>query len=144
MNPRIVLLVTVFLATGAFADDAAERAKLVGVWQPQDPAAKDAGVWTLEAKGENLRVAHSIGDQTVTEFECNTTGRECEVKDAQKKAKISMYFNGSKLVVLETKGHDIVKRQFSVVPQDDTLEVEIIPVVPDGKTETLRYHRAQH
>jgi hypothetical protein len=54
-----------------------------------------------------------------------------------------MWFNGDKLVELETKGREVVKRSFAVPQQGDTLEVEVIPIVPEGRTETLHFARAQ-
>jgi hypothetical protein len=144
---RAVSFAIILFATAAFASDSSTRAKLIGRWQPLESAAKaakEAGVWTLEAKGgDNLRVTHSLGDQKLSEFECSTTGRECEMKDSGKTAKVSMWFNGAKLVELETKGREVVKRRFAVAGQGDILEVEVIPIVPEGKPETLRFERTQ-
>jgi hypothetical protein len=54
-----------------------------------------------------------------------------------------MWFNGPKLVELETKGKEVVKRRFAVAGEGDTLEIEVIPIEPAGKTETLRFRRLQ-
>jgi len=141
---RAVSFAILLFATSAVGDDGSARAKLIGRWKPQESAAKEAGVWTLEAKnGDILRVTHSLGDQKLSELECSTTGRECEIKDSGKTAKVSMWFNGAKLVELETKGREVVKRRFAVAKQGDTLEVEIIPIVPEGRPETLRFARTQ-
>jgi hypothetical protein len=45
------------------------------------------------------------------------------------------------LVQLETRGSDVVKRRFVVQSQDDLMEVEVMPLVPPGKTEVLRFKR---
>ena len=141
MNPRMILAVAVIFAGGVFADDTSARAKLDGAWQPQDPAQSDAGLWILQTKGDTLQVTHSLGDKKLIEFECPTTGSECQVKDSGKNAKVSMWFNGPKLVELETEGKDVVKRRFAVAESGDSLELEVIPIQPDGKTETLRFRR---
>ena len=139
---RTVLFAIMFV-TAAFADDSTARARLIGHWQPAEPTAKDNGVWTLESGGGDvLRVTYSVGDQKLGEFECSTTGRECEVTDSGKSAKVSMWFNGSNLVELETKGREVLKRRFAVAEQGDTLDIEVIPIVPEGKTETLHFKRA--
>lgn len=82
-------------------------------------------------------------ERKVAEFECGTEGSECAIKDTGRHAKVSMWFNGSKLVVLETRGDRIVKRRFGVSGKEDTLEPEIIPIMPAGKTETLRFRRVR-
>jgi hypothetical protein len=44
-------------------------------------------------------------------------------------------------VELETKGNDVVKRLFTAADKPDTLQVEVIQLVPSGKTETLVFKR---
>jgi hypothetical protein len=65
------------------------------------------------------------------------------VKDAGRHAKVTFYFNGAKLVQLETRGSKVVKRRFSVDDQGDSMEVEEIPVVPEGKTVIEQFKRVQ-
>jgi hypothetical protein len=131
------LFVLVFVAAGltAFADDTADRDKLAGSWQ-----ATDGARWVLDSKADSVHIAEFDHDRKVAEFECNTLGRECAVKDSGKSAKVTMYFNGPKLVVLETRGSDVVKRRFHA--NGDRLEVETMPLVPQGKTETATLSRA--
>ena len=43
---------------------------------------------------------------------------------------------------LETRGSDVIKRRFHAV-DGDTLEVEVIPLNPAGKTEAVQFRRAQ-
>lgn len=137
---RVLLVSVLLLSSGALADDASARAKLNGMWK-DDAGGKDAGVWTLEGKGDAVKVTYSLGDRKLTEFECGTTGRECEMKDSGRSAKVSVWFNGPKLVALETKGSEVIKRRFGVGSQDNTLELEVIPIVPQGKAETLHFTR---
>jgi hypothetical protein len=138
----MALSVLVLFAGHVFADEVSDRAKLVGAWQPQEPATKESPAWTVESKGSDvLKVTRSAGDQKLAEFECSTSGRECEMKDSGKSGTVSMWFNGSMLVELETKGKEVIKRRFSVADQGNTLEIEVIPIVPGGKTETLRFRR---
>ena len=54
-----------------------------------------------------------------------------------------MWFSGPKLVELVTKGRQVIKRRFAVAEAGDTLELEVIPIQPDGKTETIRLRRVQ-
>ena len=50
-------------------------------------------------------------------------------------------FNGSKLVLLETRGDQVVKRLFATAQTGDILDLDVIPMTPDGKTETLHFQR---
>ena len=126
----------VLMAAGAFAADNETRAKLAGSWQ-----SSEAGEWVLTDKGNAFQITHTQNNQKLATFDCNTNGRECEMKDSGKPVKISMWFNGAKLVVMETRGDDIVKHRFHAVG-DNEMEVELVPIAPTGKTEVQRLHRA--
>ena len=140
-NVAVVLFVAIALGTVAQADDAITRAKLSGAWQLGSD--KGGSTWILDEKGDAIHITYLEGDQKLAEFECNTMGRDCDVKESGKSAKVSMWFSGSKLVELVTKGRQVVKRQFAVAEPGDTLELEVIPIQPDGKTETIRFRRVQ-
>jgi hypothetical protein len=122
----------------AFGADDAGRAKLIGAWESHG----DGGTWVLAENGDAMHVTHVQNDRKLTDFECNTEGRECSVKDAGKSAKISMWFNGPQLVLMETRGSDVVKRRFQVAGDGTAIEVETIPIVPQGKPETATLNRA--
>jgi hypothetical protein len=122
----------------AFADSAADRANLIGKWES---SAGDAGAWNIAEKADGLHITYSRGDRTELEFECNTMGKDCDTDESGKKAKVSLWYNGGKLVQLDSRGSDVVKRRFSS-PTADVLEVEVIPIVPGGKPETVRFKRA--
>jgi hypothetical protein len=131
-------LIGAFFSSIALADDSEDRAKLTGSWQAQEGGAAKA-VWIFESQGDSLHIINSQGDKKIAEFACNL-GKECEVKDAGRKVKVTLYFNGPKLVVLETRGEEVVKKRFGVIETGDTLELEVIPVGP-GKAETLHFTR---
>lgn len=114
---------------------------LEGAWTSIESGGGASG-WVFEQKGAALRVAEMKGTDKLAEFECGTDGRECEFKDAGKKANVSMWFNGPKLVQLITQGSQVVKRRFTISADGNELEVEVMPVAPAGKTETSRYKRA--
>jgi hypothetical protein len=52
-----------------------------------------------------------------------------------------MWFNGPKLVEIEARGTEVVKRRFSVTGDGDRMDVETIPIVPAGKSETRHFKR---
>ncbi len=123
------------------ADDASDRAKLLGSWQRQDETGKDVTVWTLEVKGMALHISESRGDQKIFEFECAPKGAECEGTVEGKKAKITMYYDGPAPVQLETQGSEVTRRRFSVAGQPDMMDIEVVPIVGASKAETLHLKR---
>jgi hypothetical protein len=129
------MLVILIAAAAAWADDDADRAKLAGAWQLQDVTAREAGTWSFQHHGPTIHSTHVALDQTSTQYECATSGRECDFTTPGKPGKVSLWFNGAKLVLLETRGPEVVKRRFLV--KDNHLEMEIIPISPGGKTETI-------
>lgn len=125
---KTLLLFTVF-GCAAFAGSADA---LAGSWQD------GSTVWTIESAGDQLHVLQMDGTRKVEEFTCNTMGKECKAG----KAKVSLWFSGPKLVMLETHGSEIVKRRFDAGGSDE-LVLETIPVTPTGKTETQRLKRTE-
>jgi hypothetical protein len=125
----------------AFAQDEADRAKLNGAWQAQEGGAAPA-VWTIQETASGMKVIRSQGSKPVIEFVCDF-GKECEAKDAGKKVKVTLYFNGAKLVVMETRGDLVVKRRFGFGDAADIMELEMIPVAPAGPAQTSRFTRVQ-
>jgi hypothetical protein len=60
----------------------------------------------------------------------------------RKPVKVSMWFNGPKLVVMETRGSEILKRRFQTVGDGNELDLEVVPIVPQRKRERFRLLRA--
>ena len=52
-----------------------------------------------------------------------------------------MWFNGPRLVELETHGSEVIKRRFRALEKDGAMEIEVIPISPNGKTETVQLQR---
>jgi hypothetical protein len=123
----------------SLAADDAERAKLIGTWETRQPQTLRA-TWILAAKGSALQVTHIESDRK-SEVKCNTVGRECAVQDSGKPVKVSMWFNGPKLVVMETRGSEILKRRFQTVGDGNELDLEVVPIVPQRKRERFRLLR---
>jgi len=140
----LIVVASSFFSVGALqlgAEDTTARARLIGAWQPKDLAVKDAGIWTLERKAADvIHITYVVGDEKTIELECETTGKDCKMKDSGKTATVSMWFSGPNLVSLETRGDAVVKRRFGV-EDGGWLQVEIIPIQPNGKTEKAEFRR---
>ena len=141
MTIQITALTALLLRVPVLADDVSDRAKLLGSWQRQDDSGKDATVWVLDVKGMALHISESLGDQKLSEFECVPKGVECEGTVEGKKAKVTMYYDGSALVRFETKGSDVTRRRFAVTGQPDMMDIEVVPIIGAGKAETLHLKR---
>jgi hypothetical protein len=137
----LVIVTSLLLSAAGLAAGGTDHDKLNGAWESVDDATTRA-TWTLRADGDVLHMTRVENDRKLSEFECNTVGRECEFKEAGKPVKVSMWFNGPKLVIMETRGNDVVKRRFQTTDDGNGIELEIIPIVPQGKPELLRLHRA--
>jgi hypothetical protein len=129
---------TILLAAGVLGDDADARDKLLGKWHPAATADSEEA-WSLETIGDALRISHSLKQKT-DQIECNIMGKDCDVKLGGHKATVSLWFSGSMLVEMETRGKEVTKRRFHV-DGDDTLKLEVIPIEPPGKAETAEYKR---
>ena len=121
----------------ALADDSAMRGKLTGKWQGDG----NGETWVLKETGDSIHVSNSSDTQAGAEFDCNTAGKECVIKRSGHNATVSMWFNGAKLVELETAGNQVVKRRFSVTGDGDTMDLEIIPIAPSGTGTTIHFKR---
>ncbi len=143
MNIRAVGFAALVFGVAAFAGEA-ERAKLMGAWESQTGSDNDSkATWLLEAKGDAVHVTYLQGSQKVAEFECDTSGRECSAKNSGRSAKISLWFNGPKLVELETIGSEVVKRRFTVAVTGEEMDVELVPIVSKSKAETVHFKRTK-
>ncbi|MBZ5619167.1 MAG: hypothetical protein LAQ69_10670 [Acidobacteriia bacterium] len=124
-------------AANVLADETADRGKLAGKWQPKAGEKNDYGTWTLEEDNGSIRVTEESNGQKIAEYECNTMGRECNIKEAGHAAKVSMWYNGPKLVEMRIRGSEVVKRLFHVTGDGDMLELEVIPIEPGGQSEVI-------
>ncbi len=141
MNMYMTAFPVLLLWVPVLADDASARAQLIGAWQQQDDSGKGISLWVVETKANSLHITNSQGDQKLSEIDCKPTGAECEGTASGKKTKVSMYFNGPTLVQLETVGSDVIKRQFTVREQPDILEIDVMPIIGNAKSETLHLKR---
>jgi hypothetical protein len=144
MKPsHLIVILLLPLGGEALADDQSDRQKLIGSWELQGAEENSPALsWTFSTAKSSIRVTQLDAGGKIADFACSTEGTTCEIKTAGKKATVSMWFNGPRLVEMESKGSDVVKRRFKILPQGDVMEMEVIPVVPSEKTETFQFKRA--
>jgi len=136
-NAMPLLLV---VAVSEIAGDEGDPQNLVGSWVSEN---EQGSGWTIGNKNNAFQITETRGGSTVAEYICKADGHDCLVKVAGKKATVSMWFSGPKLVQLETQGANVVKRRFAALSEGKAILVETIPIVPDGKAETVRFKREQ-
>jgi hypothetical protein len=140
MKALVAGLSTLLLAGSALAADDAVRAKLAGKWQ-SDGNGEPNSTWTLKEMGDSSHMIQSNPTGIIVEFDCNVGGKECAIKHAGHKSKVALWFNGSKLIEMETTGTQVVKRSFTVTGNGDSMDLETIPLVPDGPSEMTHFKR---
>jgi hypothetical protein len=139
------LTLGLFLFAVKSAGQTSDRPNFTGTWS-LDKAKSDLSTtkveslkWVIEQAGPDLKFAETAPDGKV-EFNCKTTGKECEVPSAKEPLKISMYFNGPALVQFHragSNGEHISKRQWQLSEDKKSLQVEVTYIVPDAKPEKL-------
>ena len=73
------------------------------------------------------------GQERRREYTCNTVGRECDVSDDSQPDKLSIYYDGPKLVVIDRIGKDsdtVVKRVYELSDDGSTLTIQSTQLVP--------------
>jgi len=103
----------------------------------------------IEKNDQTVHIKETRGPnapEDVSEFTCDTMGRECAMRDGKEKATVSVYYNGPMLVVLKThgrKGSVVEKQRFSLPDAANTLLLELMPIEPEGKTQKLVFTKSQ-
>jgi hypothetical protein len=131
---------TIFLfaiATLAWAELNPERTRLLGTWRV------DEKTWSLEAVDEKMHLIRAEEGHELANFACNTMGRECSIQWGGNDAKVSLWFNGSMLVMMSTQKDKVIKRRFSVSESGERMKLERIPVVPAGQSQNLYFDRVR-
>ncbi len=133
------------LALGTAA--AADRAALSGTWQLDAAHSQEsrlkAGRLSIAQKDGSIQIGEEMTDpdgrQKKEEIDCNTMGKDCKVNDAQ----MTLYYNGPRLVIIETRhgGDNVLKRRLE--PSDDgkSLVMEILHIAPAAAAEHYTFIR---
>ncbi len=114
-----------------------ERERLLGTWDPQDTSMHES--WSLESDGSKLHITRTEAGKVTLDLECAPNGSECQARDEGKKAKVTMYFNGTTLVQFETRDNDVTRRRFE--PSGDKMKVDEEPLTGSGKAHSIELVR---
>jgi hypothetical protein len=136
---RASLALSMLVAATAWGQSHPERQQLLGSWQVEDGGNHET--WVLENDGEMLRIARSEDGKVTFDLKCKPNGTDCASSDEGKKVKVSMYFNGSNLVQLETRDSYVTTRTFALDGKPDQMKIDVNPVTGPGKPYTLKLAR---
>ena len=106
-------------------------------------------VLVIDEQDQNIHLKEIRGPRAkedVSNFTCNTMGKECAMQDGTNKAQVSVYYNGADLVVLKThgrRGSSVEKWRLSVPSTRDSLIVDVVHIDPKGEAEKLVFSKAQ-
>jgi hypothetical protein len=146
---RNLLLLGVVMLGGAWAQD---RPELNGVWQldPGQSAFSEAKLksqtLSIRQEDESIRLQETgveeNGKEKKLEIECNTNGKECALKLNGQAVRVSAYYNGAVLVVMELRrGSDsTIRRRLKTSEDGKTMTMEIANLGrPGQKPDSLVY-----
>lgn len=80
------------------------------------------------------------GRQLVARFTCTADGTQCNLDENGHKAKVSLWYDGSALMILKTNGakeDETTERKLALSPDGQTLTVEFTNLAGSGKPEKL-------
>jgi hypothetical protein len=80
------------------------------------------------------------GRQIVARFTCAADGSQCDFDDNGHKAKVSLWYDGSALMILKTGGEkedETTERRLQMSPDGKTLTVQFTNLAGTNKPETL-------
>jgi hypothetical protein len=136
---RPLFFVTVFTAAILFATD---RPVLNGTWQIGSHEGKlKFDTLLIQQTPDGIKVTESGAKEKPLDISCGVEAQECQLKDG----KISFWYNGPALVMMEMHhNHDIVTKT-RVVPGADgkTIRLEVSHIAPPGSTATYTFTKQQ-
>ena len=131
-------LAPALLLAGLALAEEPDREALLGNWRLENATKHEA--WSLESDGSMLHVVRSDEGKVNLDLKCKPNGDKCPGTDEGKKVYVSMYFNGSALVQIETHDEDVIKRRFELDGQG-ALKIDQNPLSQPAKRQSLQLVR---
>ncbi len=122
-----------------------------GTWQldaAKSPMAGGAVTLTIQdnaGKIDFTRVAREKdGKEITSRFSCKTGGTQCDFAEGDHKAKVSLWYNGSALMILKTDGpkeDSVTQWKLELSPDKHNLNIELDHIEPNDKSENLVFDK---
>jgi hypothetical protein len=138
-------LIAAALAIPIYGQNAGNgKPDLNGSWRLETKTDASAATSVIQQDADEIRIREpSSSGQAVTDVKCGVKGKECAARVNGDDAHVTFWYNGQTLVQMTTQGKDVVKTRRTLSPDGRKMTVEIIPIAPSGKTETLTFVRAE-
>jgi hypothetical protein len=84
------------------------------------------------------------GKEVISQFTCQTGGKECDFDEGGHKAKVSLWYDGAALVILKTDGpkeDSVTQWRLELSPDGKTLDVDLTHIVPEENEEKLVFNK---
>jgi hypothetical protein len=123
-----------------------------GTWQldtakSQMPEANSVIYTIQDATGKidfNRVIQGRDGKSVTSKFTCDTIGTQCAFDENGHKAKVSLWYDGTALVILKTGGpreDSVTQWRLELSPDGKTLTVKLTHLEPVEKSETLVFDK---
>ncbi len=129
---RKLLLLSSLVLSAAWPQD---RPELNGVWRLDaahstfSETRLKAQTLSIKQEDESIKVEETAteesGKERKLEYECNTNGKECTLKLNGQAVKISAYYNGAVLVMIEQRKGSDYRKRLKTSEDGKTLTIEI-------------------
>jgi len=144
--PKALLALPLFSLSLLLSADS-DKPKLDGTWEldaaksqlEHSPGALELIVQDASGKIQLTRTTHTPeGKDSIAKFECTPGGPDCAFDEAGHKSKVSLWYQGTALVILKTDGpSDDEVTQWTLKMDKGALQIEVSHITPPGKTETM-------
>jgi hypothetical protein len=122
-----------------------------GTWQ-LDPAHSQVpsgesityNIRDSSGKVDFTRVIHERdGKELTSHFACQAGGGECNFDEGGRKARVSLWYDGPTLVILQTNTDDssVTKWRLTLGPEGKTMNVSLQEMEPEYRTEKLVFDK---
>jgi len=139
-----------FFTAAVFAASTSAPGDFSGKWRidaSKSQGHDDEATWMIDQKHDSVHIqAFSANSKPIANFECDTLGKECSFKEDGRPAKVSAWFNGAALVLLETHGHHgdtVIKKKLELSADGKQFRMQVDHIVPPGDDETIVYDKIQ-
>lgn len=128
------------------------RPNFAGAWQMDSAKSQvDDGrvvTLTIESVSDKIKLVRVVrekdGKEVTSKFVCATSGGDCEFDEGDRKAKVSLWYDGNALIVLKTDGpkEDAVTQwKMQLAPDPNTLTIDMTHIDPTSKAETIIFSK---
>jgi hypothetical protein len=138
-----VLVLSVFPSTAQLP-----KPNLSGIWKldvaKSEIHSPDNAEETMEIEQKESKIHVTIaskrsdGKETRLEFHCNMDGKDCDAGES----KISLWFNGSSLVLMDVGADVVTKSSMKLGPDGKTMSVDVTHISPHADPDKLLFEKS--